>query len=190
MTSEAYSMCGSAGSGGAPGPASVSAGAMWLTSVCVCSTAASTRRVGLAKPNAVYRLAPVTPAVAERHGGTRRTRIIRLPAAAQARSVTIRNRTGMAIHSQEGDRIEKPANTGCSTHGDFSAAAVTGAGTIGASPAAIARISSGASAASARQPADSKTMAARPAGPRSEEHTSELQSPVHLVCRLLLEKKK
>src|SRR5690348_17379399 len=35
---------------------------------------------------------------------------------------------------------------------------------------------------------------ARPTGQgadrRSEEHTSELQSPVHLVCRLLLEKKK
>src|SRR5438876_3283728 len=30
----------------------------------------------------------------------------------------------------------------------------------------------------------------RRAGARSEEHTSELQSPVHLVCRLLLEKKK
>src|SRR6266487_5931010 len=30
----------------------------------------------------------------------------------------------------------------------------------------------------------------RRSGPRSEEHTSELQSPVHLVCRLLLEKKK
>src|SRR5690348_17987338 len=29
-----------------------------------------------------------------------------------------------------------------------------------------------------------------PIGFRSEEHTSELQSPVHLVCRLLLEKKK
>src|SRR5438876_3032850 len=29
-----------------------------------------------------------------------------------------------------------------------------------------------------------------PARGRSEEHTSELQSPVHLVCRLLLEKKK
>src|SRR5258708_10142264 len=28
------------------------------------------------------------------------------------------------------------------------------------------------------------------AGLRSEEHTSELQSPDHLVCRLLLEKKK
>src|SRR5262245_65137320 len=29
----------------------------------------------------------------------------------------------------------------------------------------------------------------RCAGPRSEEHTSELQSLRHLVCRLLLEKK-
>src|SRR5256884_1227477 len=29
-----------------------------------------------------------------------------------------------------------------------------------------------------------------PAGIRSEEHTSELQSRLHLVCRLLLEKKK
>src|SRR5690348_17431141 len=32
--------------------------------------------------------------------------------------------------------------------------------------------------------------AATTSGGRSEEHTSELQSPVHLVCRLLLEKKK
>src|SRR5690348_17985271 len=31
---------------------------------------------------------------------------------------------------------------------------------------------------------------ATPVKVRSEEHTSELQSPVHLVCRLLLEKKK
>src|SRR2546429_5670987 len=30
----------------------------------------------------------------------------------------------------------------------------------------------------------------RPADQRSEEHTSELQSRLHLVCRLLLEKKK
>src|SRR3989449_3310689 len=29
-----------------------------------------------------------------------------------------------------------------------------------------------------------------PMSPRSEEHTSELQSRLHLVCRLLLEKKK
>src|SRR5258708_26806160 len=36
-----------------------------------------------------------------------------------------------------------------------------------------------------------RTQARRPAGEleRSEEHTSELQSPDHLVCRLLLEKK-
>src|SRR5258708_30948980 len=31
---------------------------------------------------------------------------------------------------------------------------------------------------------------AGPKSSRSEEHTSELQSPDHLVCRLLLEKKK
>src|SRR5207244_10411971 len=47
----------------------------------------------------------------------------------------------------------------------------------------------------------SSAMAGRSTGPqrtssrtgsprRSEEHTSELQSPDHLVCRLLLEKKK
>src|SRR5690348_17386692 len=34
-----------------------------------------------------------------------------------------------------------------------------------------------------------KTRSRLGAGSRSEEHTSELQSPVHLVCRLLLEKK-
>src|SRR3989454_4461196 len=33
-------------------------------------------------------------------------------------------------------------------------------------------------------------LAPRPVRPRSEEHTSELQSPCNLVCRLLLEKKK
>src|SRR5436305_11964815 len=40
--------------------------------------------------------------------------------------------------------------------------------------------------------APSASAAARPAPsakPRSEEHTSELQSRPHLVCRLLLEKK-
>src|SRR5690348_18187105 len=35
-----------------------------------------------------------------------------------------------------------------------------------------------------------KRRRVRKAENRSEEHTSELQSPVHLVCRLLLEKKK
>src|SRR5258708_32052970 len=35
-----------------------------------------------------------------------------------------------------------------------------------------------------------ETRAAMARTRRSEEHTSELQSPDHLVCRLLLEKKK
>src|SRR5438876_4555640 len=34
------------------------------------------------------------------------------------------------------------------------------------------------------------TLSSSPWAARSEEHTSELQSPVQLVCRLLLEKKK
>src|SRR5438105_12425463 len=34
-----------------------------------------------------------------------------------------------------------------------------------------------------------KVVLPEPFGPRSEEHTSELQSRVDLVCRLLLEKK-
>src|SRR5258708_23064874 len=40
--------------------------------------------------------------------------------------------------------------------------------------------------------ADAKLDSISCSGPerRSEEHTSELQSPDHLVCRLLLEKKK
>src|SRR5258708_28199737 len=55
-----------------------------------------------------------------------------------------------------------------------------------------------------RPPPDSRCQTARPRARspeserngrplrtgRSEEHTSELQSPDHLVCRLLLEKKK
>src|SRR3989449_7050869 len=54
--------------------------------------------------------------------------------------------------------------------------------------------------AGARLLAEGNPGAARPARParrcvrrgraRSEEHTSELQSRLHLVCRLLLEKKK
>src|SRR3712207_7248689 len=39
-------------------------------------------------------------------------------------------------------------------------------------------------------PPTAVVAAAAPAGVRSEEHTSELQSRQYLVCRLLLEKKK
>src|SRR5438477_3486696 len=41
-----------------------------------------------------------------------------------------------------------------------------------------------------RGPRRSRVPAAISQGDRSEEHTSELQSHVNLVCRLLLEKKK
>src|SRR5437870_7766693 len=41
-----------------------------------------------------------------------------------------------------------------------------------------------------RHRADSWTWTIMPGSERSEEHTSELQSRGHLVCRLLLEKKK
>src|SRR5438094_6933501 len=48
------------------------------------------------------------------------------------------------------------------------------------------------SASKMNSPARSKTMrrTSLPFADRSEEHTSELQSPYDLVCRLLLEKKK
>src|SRR5256885_12395716 len=39
-------------------------------------------------------------------------------------------------------------------------------------------------------PCPSSTRLLQPTYHRSEEHTSELQSPCNLVCRLLLEKKK
>src|SRR2546422_7806483 len=39
-------------------------------------------------------------------------------------------------------------------------------------------------------PAARRRTPSRPTSHRSEEHTSELQSRLHLVCRLLLEKKK
>src|SRR5260364_143682 len=46
-------------------------------------------------------------------------------------------------------------------------------------------------AAEASDPCDAATAAGPAAvAARSEEHTSELQSPDHLVCRLLLEKQK
>src|SRR5208337_5617295 len=42
----------------------------------------------------------------------------------------------------------------------------------------------------ASQGSASSRSQARATGSRSEEHTSELQSPMYLVCRLLLGKKK
>src|SRR2546422_8513887 len=66
--------------------------------------------------------------------------------------------------------------------------------TLFRSPAISSRGSSG--SARSRRPIRSPISGARPpkrlasSAVRSEEHTSELQSRLHLVCRLLLEKKK
>src|SRR2546422_3199733 len=55
----------------------------------------------------------------------------------------------------------------------------------------FSRVRGLASAASTTHDRASRCSCARtPLTPRSEEHTSELQSRLHLVCRLLLEKKK
>ena len=101
------------------------------------------------------RRGPGAPGPAAARTGRRRARR-RAPASA-----------GSSIHSQDGDRIEKPANTGCSTHGDFSAPMVSPLGTTGDRPAAITRISSGVSAAITRGLAASSATAPRPAQPYS-----------------------
>src|SRR5437763_12565935 len=57
-------------------------------------------------------------------------------------------------------------------------------------PARMERCPYPASHSAATPPANSRLLRARQDWCRSEEHTSELQSPMYLVCRLLLEKKK
>src|SRR2546429_1884875 len=56
-------------------------------------------------------------------------------------------------------------------------------------PICIAR-AHGAAARALRRPRNHRALRAGEQRARSEEHTSELQSRLHLVCRLLLEKKK
>src|SRR5258708_11666653 len=60
----------------------------------------------------------------------------------------------------------------------------------GLNAAALARRAPARVAAALRCAGISVVLASTQAELRSEEHTSELQSPDHLVCRLLLEKKK
>src|SRR2546426_5478572 len=68
------------------------------------------------------------------------------------------------------------------------AAATTLLAACDLSPRSSATTSPTAPAATA---SPTQALVAQPfATPRSEEHTSELQSPCNLVCRLLLEKKK
>src|SRR5256885_5540331 len=70
----------------------------------------------------------------------------------------------------------------------FPTSACAGVGT--ATVTASTHSSSAPSAGCATVSSCFATSAARAGFLRSEEHTSELQSPCNLVCRLLLEKKK
>src|SRR2546429_4484819 len=65
-------------------------------------------------------------------------------------------------------RVDRSARDGSASHSSFRASALA--------------MTSGACC--------SRSTKSRNAVSRSEEHTSELQSRLHLVCRLLLEKKK
>src|SRR2546429_9584410 len=58
------------------------------------------------------------------------------------------------------------------------------------SPASLARTRRPAGPTPGRAKTSAGTHRGWRSAPRSEEHTSELQSRLHLVCRLLLEKKK
>src|SRR5262245_64297603 len=70
-----------------------------------------------------------------------------------------------------------PTETPCSIKAPISTAVI---GLVGIPSASIGT----------KAPVDAELLAdSGPATPRSEEHTSELQSLRHLVCRLLLEKK-
>src|SRR3712207_8873672 len=57
-------------------------------------------------------------------------------------------------------------------------------------PGRVRRAAGGARRDRAAAGLGQRRLAHQSAGPRSEEHTSELQSRQYLVCRLLLEKKK
>src|SRR5438876_2371998 len=62
--------------------------------------------------------------------------------------------------------------------------------TLFRSPFARLRVTRAGATRGTRLPPAAPSSSCSPPTPRSEEHTSELQSPVHLVCRPLLEKKK
>src|SRR5690348_5214971 len=77
-----------------------------------------------------------------------------------------------------------------SDRGSRRALALGGAGDVALLGSSDAAFTAGLACFLAGHAAWIHALRQRPGGGRSEEHTSELQSPVHLVCRLLLEKKK
>src|SRR3712207_7092435 len=66
----------------------------------------------------------------------------------------------------------------------------TPSGSVRGRPSATSAISVTIAPANAARESEKRGSSRRRPDPRSEEHTSELQSRQYLVCRLLLEKKK
>src|SRR5215813_8322466 len=91
----------------------------------------------------------------------------------------------VAISSTSRAVIHSEARRGCDCDSRKSAR-----GPVGGSRPIRSRASSIACRASSRMFDASLLAEPSTPSPRSEEHTSELQSRPHLVCRLLLEKKK
>src|SRR5438552_11776842 len=91
--------------------------------------------------------------------------------------------------------VSTPATTAISTlslHDALPILALLGAACTAGTLGACAPAAAGAEAGVAAATAGTEAVLAEESGAfadRSEEHTSELQSPDHLVCRLLLEKK-
>src|SRR5437762_5657742 len=115
------------------------------------------------------------------------------PAPCSATLIAVRRTCATLPSATPGDAL-----TPASLRGSVGAAGIAGAATAaGTGPAAGTALSPEACDSpdpQARSSARALTAAAA-SGPvaltriRSEEHTSELQSPMYLVCRLLLEKK-
>src|SRR2546422_5150095 len=92
-------------------------------------------------------------------------------------------RTWGDVHHSAGARVrETPCRTECSSRAGFISIHALEAFASAASKRSFTQSASG----RIRTPSRSHNWAAK----RSEEHTSELQSRLHLVCRLLLENKK
>src|SRR5439155_4895713 len=103
---------------------------------------------------------------------------------------------GHAVHSSGGALVERAVDLEPSGraagHGSDDADTKSGAARArrAGEKRARARLARALYAFDAGRAPGPQAGAAAQVGPRSEEHTSELQSRGHLVCRLLLEKKK
>src|SRR2546426_7334765 len=99
--------------------------------------------------------------------------------------------TQASVNARERRRVAGDSATAAAAARPITASTRISAPHAGHAAASCARVSGRASSVTAPLTTSAPATAAyTPHGTRSEEHTSELQSPCNLVCRLLLEKKK